>query len=292
MIAATPAVPARARPEREVLHPKAFGLIHGHGVGRGRGLEPDPEEHHLPVRVLLAMVRHPGRVDHPDVTTLALDPEQILLAARHAQHVAERAEDHVGPGGDLDALSIISGVSRTPDSRAVDHLDLIGQQLVDAVADDRMRLPTTDFHDRPTPGGGRADLVDELSCQLGVAEFVQYFMTSPQLLHVARCGHPACFAAIANPSPNSSLSTPRCSNSASVRCRFLVEALDGEAHVHDDVLADGRVGDVLQADVLLNAAEIDERHQGAVTVLQTQDLPEPQHIGVLLSHTALPTNSD
>ncbi len=32
-----------------------------------------------------------------------------------------------------------------------------------------------------------------------------------------------------------------------------------EAHVHDDVFPDGRVGDVLQADVLLDAAEVDER---------------------------------
>ena len=53
---------------------------------------------------------------------------------------------------------------------------------------------------------------------------------------------------------------------------ILVESLDRKTHVHDDVLSNGRIGDVLQTDVLLDAAEIDERHQGAVTVGQTQDL--------------------
>ena len=41
-----------------------------------------------------------GRVDDPHVAPLRLDRQQVLLRARHAEHVAEGAEDHLGPRGD------------------------------------------------------------------------------------------------------------------------------------------------------------------------------------------------
>jgi hypothetical protein len=55
----------------------------------------------------------------------------------------------------------------------VNHLDGIRQQLVDAMADDRMRLSATYFHDRPPLAGGGLDLVDEMARELGIAELIQ-----------------------------------------------------------------------------------------------------------------------
>ncbi|MEJ7794206.1 MAG: AIR synthase-related protein [Nocardioides sp.] len=46
--------------------------------------------------------------------------------------------------------------------------------------------------------------------------------------------------------------------------RLLVEALDRKTHVHDDVLIDLHVGNVGQADVLAESAEVDFGHRGAV----------------------------
>ena len=84
-------------------------MQHRHGVGRRRGLEADAEEHHLPVGVVGG---DPGGVqrgvDDPDVAPAGPHTEQVMLAARHPQHVAERAEDDVIAGGDL--------------QRPVDHL--------------------------------------------------------------------------------------------------------------------------------------------------------------------------
>src|SRR6478609_9795654 len=75
-----------------------------------------------------------------------------------------------------------------------------------------MRLAPAHFHDRPAPAGRVLDLVDEVAGKLGVAELIQ-------ILHDNTSGlvSPACLAANSKPSPNSSSSTPRCSNSASVR---------------------------------------------------------------------------
>src|SRR5690348_769397 len=46
--------------------------------------------------------------------------------------------------------------------------------------------------------------------------------------------------------------------------RLLVEALQGESDVHDGVLADLEVGQVLQAHLLDHTAEVDVGHPGAV----------------------------
>ena len=122
------------------------------------------------------------------------------------------------------------------------------------------------------------DLVDELAGQSGSLNSSRYFMTSPRnsigLGDAAGFARPACLAASSNPSPNSSLSTPRCSNSASVaHRRLLVETLDRETHMDHHVFADLGVGYVLQADVLLDAAEVDDGHQRAVAVLDAENLP-------------------
>ena len=76
--------------------PSLRGLVHRHGVGRRGGLEADGEEHHLAVGILprqlharRAASRRCARRRPP-----ALTASRSCVAARHAQHVAERAEDH------------------------------------------------------------------------------------------------------------------------------------------------------------------------------------------------------
>ena len=92
------------------------------------------------------------RVDDAHVAAGGLDGEQIAVRARHAQHVAERAEDDVGPRGDLDRL-VDHLERRDADraARAVDQRDLRRQQLVDAELDDRVGLAAADLHERPRP---------------------------------------------------------------------------------------------------------------------------------------------
>src|SRR6476620_6679051 len=107
------------------------------------------------------------------------------------------------------------------------------------MADYRMCLSATHFHDRPPLTGSCLDLVDELAGKVGIAEFVQVLhdFTSgcPLVLGAAPAAtsvlgaapaatssfgnasglsRPACLAASSKPSVNSSFNTPRCWNSA------------------------------------------------------------------------------
>ena len=201
-------------------------------------------------------------------------------------------EQKITSGRDAISKRLVDDLQRRHADRAsgpVDHLDGVRQQLVDAVPDDRMRLAATHFHDRPALAGRALDLVDELAGKLGIAELVQIlhdntselpfvFGAAPAatfgLGNASGFSIPACFAASSNPSPNSSLSTPRCSNSARVRfADSSSRTLKGETHVHNHVFADLGVRNVLQADVFLDAAEVDDGHQRAVTLLDAQDSP-------------------
>ena len=97
-----PAAPARARPAARSSRCPPLGLIDRHRVGGCRGFEPDREEHHLLVGILPRDLQGvERRVHDAHVAARGLDLEQILLAARDAQHVAERTEDHVGSRRDL-----------------------------------------------------------------------------------------------------------------------------------------------------------------------------------------------
>src|SRR5262249_29063925 len=104
--------------------------------------------------------------------------------------------------------------------RPVDHLDALGQQLVDPVPDDRVGLPAADLHDRPTVPGGRMDVVHQSAGQLRVVELVDVFHRFTSLppatsVPAGPCA-PASRAARPQASPNSSSMIPRPSNSSSV----------------------------------------------------------------------------
>ena len=116
--------------------------------------------------------------------------------------------------------------------------------------------------------------------QLGVAELVEVLHRAAPRRAVRGCrscrrrpcrGTPACLAASANPSPNSSSSTPSCSKFASVAVRrLLVEPLQREPDVHDDVLADLDVRDVLQAHLLARRRRSRPRPSACRRVLETR----------------------
>ena len=162
---------------REVRQPEPLGVHDGHRIGRRGGLEPDPEEHHLLVRVVGG---HPGgverRVHDANVASAGTNPEQVATAAGNPQHVAERAEDDVVARRDLEgAVDHLQRGDADRAARAVDEFHGSAQQLVDAVADDRMGLPATHFHDRPGPGGSARDGLDEGLGRRRIAELVEVF---------------------------------------------------------------------------------------------------------------------
>ena len=90
------------------------------------------------------------RVDDPHVAAFRLDVEQALRRTGHAQHVAERAEDHVRPLGDGHGLvDHLDGRDAHRAAGAVDESDFARQQVIEAALDDGVRLAAADFHDRP-----------------------------------------------------------------------------------------------------------------------------------------------
>ena len=145
--------------------------------GRGRGrLEADREEDDLAVGVLLGdPQRVERRVDHPHVGALRLGLEQRAVRARHAHHVAEAGEDHARLVGDRDA--VVDAPHRDHAdraARAVHELDVRGQQVVDAVLVDRVRVAAADLHELVVAArlDGGEDLAGQHPAELGVAELV------------------------------------------------------------------------------------------------------------------------
>ena len=162
---------------REVLQPQLRRLNHRHRVGRGGGLEADGEEHHLPLGVLSGQGHGVHRrVDDPHVAPFRLDRQQVLLRAGHAEHVAERAEDHLRPAGDGHRLvDDLDGRDAHRAARAVDQRDLARQHLVEREADDGVGLAAADLHDVPRPRGGGADGGGQPPDGFGIAVFVDVF---------------------------------------------------------------------------------------------------------------------
>src|SRR6478672_393409 len=213
--------------QAEVLQAQLPGLVDRHRVRRRRRLEADAEEDDLPVGVLPCELQRVERGVHdPDVAAGALDAEEVLLAAGDPQHVAEGAEDHLWTRRDLERL--VDHLERGDADRAagaVDQLDAVGQQLVEAVPDDRVRLAAADLHHRPGLRDGGLDVVQQARGQRGVLELVEVLdSASPSrsaLASRSACaasgrGRPACSAARPQWSPNSASSSPICRKISSV----------------------------------------------------------------------------
>ena len=83
--------------QAEVLHAATAGEPDGHGIRRRRGLETDRKEHDTTVRPGGGDLHGVQRgVDDAHVVPLGLQTQQVTVRSRHPQHVAERAERHVG----------------------------------------------------------------------------------------------------------------------------------------------------------------------------------------------------
>jgi hypothetical protein len=196
-------------------------------------------------------------IDDPNIAALAPHAEQVFLASRHPQHVAEGTKDHARLGRNGERL--IDDFERghaDGAAWAVDHRDFGRQELIDAVADDGVGLPAADLHDLPGPRGEAANLAGQLLCNLAVAELIQILHGWPSWAasDFARTQFLVQQAHFAK-APQRLLG------------RSLVDFRDGEAHMHDRVIADRNLGHVREADILHDATEIHLAHaREAVTV--------------------------
>ncbi len=117
-----------------------------------------------------------GRVDDPHVAPFRLHREEVLGRARHPQHVAEGAEDHLRPRGDGHGL--VDHLHRRDAhraARAMDQGDLGRQHFIQPEAHDGVGLPAADLHDVPGPGRDPGDGRRQLLGGLGVSIFVDVF---------------------------------------------------------------------------------------------------------------------
>jgi hypothetical protein len=96
----------------------------------------------------------------------------------------------------INALSMISkGRDADRATRAVDHADVLGQQFVDALADQGVGLAAADFHQRPGTGRGGVDLGQESPGESGVAVLAEVLsrpdppLSSPVWSASGDCSH-------------------------------------------------------------------------------------------------------
>ncbi len=154
--------------------PARLRLVHGHRVSGRRGFEAHGEEHDLPGGVLGGdPERVERRVDDADVAAGGLDGQEVAVGAGDAQHVAERTEDHVGPGGQRNrAIDLLERRDTHRAAGAVQQRDVGWQQFVDTVFENGVRLPAADLHDRPGPGDQPADGAEQLPGRGGIPVLV------------------------------------------------------------------------------------------------------------------------
>ena len=120
-----------------------------HRGRRRRRLEADREEDDAPVGQLRGeRERVERRVDHAHVRAAGLRLEQRAAAARDAHHVAEGRERDAGLLGEGDRVVDAAHRDHADGAAgAVHELDLGRQQVLEAVAVDRVGVPAADLHD-------------------------------------------------------------------------------------------------------------------------------------------------
>ena len=230
------------------------GQPHGHGIGRRGRLEADGEEDDLPIRIGRGQVHGiERRIDDAHVAALRFELQQIAVRAGHAQHVAEGAEDDVGPGGD--------GVG------PVDHLQRRDADRT-AGAVHQLARPSGKMRSRPyltmvcvwppqtsMMVHGRGHRAAMAAASLRAARVSRYssryFMADGdlefvQLVHLVQ----------------------EFEDALGLR---LVDRVEGEADVDQHVFADLRLRHMFQADALEDAAEIDLAHEDVVFAIGFHD---------------------
>jgi hypothetical protein len=133
-------------------------LQHRQCRARHRGLKAECEEHDFaPWIVPGELQRIEGRVHRANVGAACLGLQQASLGSRHTHRVAEGGENNLWIARDREA--VVDPPHRQDTDRAarpVHELDgLFRQQRFQAIAKDRMRVTTANFHDlqRPAAGG-------------------------------------------------------------------------------------------------------------------------------------------
>ena len=145
--------------------------------GRCGGFETDGEEHHLPFRVRFGDFQCiQRRINHADIGAMGLCAEQGKpFRRRHAQGVAVAAQDCSVFQGQLHRQ--VDASNRQHADRAagaVDHAHVVGQQLADPIAGNRMGVAAAELHE-PVGAvwmGFFADACGDALSQLAVAVFI------------------------------------------------------------------------------------------------------------------------
>ena len=93
------------------------------------------------------------RIDDAHIGAARFEHEQVDLRTRHAQHIAEGAENDVGPL--RDGVRLVDHLQRGDANRAagaMHELHFVRQQMIDAIFDDGVGLAAADLHQHPGSG--------------------------------------------------------------------------------------------------------------------------------------------
>ncbi len=161
----------------EVLEVLGLRRLHRESGRRRRGLEADGKEDDLRVGVFSREGERVVRAEH-HAHVGAAGPglhQADAVFPRHAHHVAVGAEHHAGAGGERDDLvDAADGQHAHRAAGAVNHLDVLREQLDQAVAAERVRVATAELHHLVLAVGLHlgGDLRGDLSCEGPVTELI------------------------------------------------------------------------------------------------------------------------
>ena len=143
---------------------------------RRRGFESDGEEHDVFVGIVLGQLQCiDRRIDDANVHAARFVLERAAIGARHAHHVAEGCEDHIGPR--CDGETVVDAPHREDADRAartVNQLDVVGKQVLESEAIDGVGVAAAHFHQAVvTAGIGEPpDLLRGLRNRFGVTKLI------------------------------------------------------------------------------------------------------------------------
>ena len=123
--------------------------------GGSRGFKADGEKHHVLVGIGLRQFQRVGRrIDDAHIHPARFVFERAAVRARNAHHVAKGGEDDVGLLGDREP--VVDSAHRQHAhraARAVDQVDIGGQQILQPEAIDGVGVSAANFHDAVVPVG-------------------------------------------------------------------------------------------------------------------------------------------
>jgi len=165
----------------KVFQPATLCFQYPQGRGRGSGFEANAEEHHLPLWI--GPRQRQGiadRVHHAHIGAIGFCLQQAApVTARHPQHIAIAGQDHLRmiqhqAHGHIQAAG---GQHADRAAGAVHQFDIVRQQAGDTVAENRMGVAATKFH-QPVASVG-SGFCPQCRCKpagaLTIAKFVDIF---------------------------------------------------------------------------------------------------------------------